>query len=191
MKRPAPILLTWLFLCALIPLSVQAQTLTDQTIRSFIDSLKTLQSMEGEFDDMTEELSADNGNAEMPDMSRIFSSSVSQLRGHEAYDRLEDVAQDHGFANAQQWSQVGDRIFQAWTALEMGDQAPQVNQEMQKAMAEIDNNPHLSEAQKQQMRNMMGGAVSAMQEAANAPEADKQALRPHMDALRKTLEAGQ
>jgi hypothetical protein len=42
----------------------------------------------------------------------------------------------------------------------------------------------MSEAQKQQMREMMGGAMTAFEQAANAPEADQQAVRPHMDALR-------
>ena len=42
----------------------------------------------------------------------------------------------------------------------------------------------MSEAQKQQMRNMMGGAMSAMEQAANAPDADKRAVRAHLDKLR-------
>ena len=191
MKRPAPILLTWLCLFVLLPLGAQAQSLTDQTIQSFIDSLKALQSMESELEELTDDMSTDHEPGDMPDFSRVLSSSVEQIKGHEVYERLEDTVQAHGFDSAEQWSRIGDRIFQAWTALEMGDQAGQVNQEMQKAMAEIDNNPHLSEAQKQQMRNMMGGAVSAMQQAADAPEADKQALRPHMDALRTALDADQ
>lgn len=64
-----------------------------------------------------------------------------------------------------------------------------MNQEMAKAMEEINNNPHMSEAQKQQMRDMMGGAMSAMETASNAPEADKRALRPHLDALRAATDS--
>ena len=55
---------------------------------------------------------------------------------------------------------------------------------LENAMEEINNNPHLSEAQKKQMRSMMGGATAAMESARNAPEADKQAVRPHMNELR-------
>ncbi|MDF0751633.1 hypothetical protein NLU14_15500 [Marinobacter sp. 71-i] len=184
MNRLHPILFTLACLLALSPLTVHAETLTDQTIRSFISSLEALQGMEDEFEELTDDLSTEENAAEMPDLSRIFSSSVEKMKGHDMYDQLEEVVQQHGFSNAEQWGKAGDRIFHAWSALEMGKQSGEMNQEMAKAMEEIDNNPHMSEAQKQQMREMMGGAMSAYEQAANAPEADKRAVRPHMDALR-------
>lgn len=191
MNRFNPALLALFFLLSLVSFTAQAETLTDQTIRSFISSLETLQGMENEFDEMTEDLSAekDGGATEMPDMSRIFSSSIERMKGHDMYDQLEDVVEQHGFANPEAWAKTGDRIFQAWSALEMGEQSNTMNQEMAKAMEEINNNPHMSEAQKQQMREMMGGAMSAMETASQAPEADKRALRPHLDALRAATES--
>lgn len=184
MNRTHPILLILSCLLALAPLSAHAEALTDQTVRSFINSLEALQGMEDDFDELTEDLADEEGGAEMPDMSRIFSASVERMKGHDMYNRLEDVVQQHGFSSAQQWSETGDRIFHAWSALEMGEQSGQMNQEMAKAMKEIDNNPNMSEAQKQQMREMMGGAMSAYEQAANAPEADKRAVEPHREALR-------
>ena len=189
MSRLHPVLLTIVCLFALSPLGAHAETLTDQTVRAFISSLEELQTMEDEFSELTEDLSDEEDTAEMPDMSRIFSSSIEQMKGHDMYNQLEDVVQQHGFSNAEQWGRTGDRIFHAWSALEMGEQSGQVNQEMAKAMEEIDNNPNMSEAQKQQMREMMGGAMSAYKEAANAPEADKRAVRPHIEALRWATEA--
>ncbi|MCL7942525.1 hypothetical protein [Marinobacter sp. ATCH36] len=191
MIRLHPVVLAVFYLFALSPLSVHAETLTDQTVRSFISSLEDLQTMEDEFEDLTEDLSAEEEAAEMPDMSRIFSSSVEQMKGHDMYNQLEDVVQQHGFSSPEQWGQIGDRIFHAWSALEMGQQSGQVNQEMARAMEEIDNNPNMSEAQKQQMREMMGGAMSAFEQAASAPEADKQAVQPHMEALRAATGAEQ
>ncbi|KPP96950.1 hypothetical protein [Marinobacter sp. HL-58] len=169
--------------------AAHAESLTDDTIRSFISSLEELQTMEDEFSELTEDLSAEEDATEMPDMSRIFSSSVEQMKGHDMYNEIEDVVRQHGFSGAEQWAKTGDRIFHAWSALEMGEQSGEVNQEMAKAMEEIDNNPNMSEAQKQQMREMMGGAMSAFEQAANAPEADKQAVRPHVDALRSVTDA--
>lgn len=187
MIRLKPALLTLIYLFALFPLGAHAETLTDQTIRAFISSLEELQSMEDEFTELTEDLAADEDTMEMPDMSRILSSSVEQMKGHAMYSEIEDVVRQHGFSSAEQWASTGDRIFHAWSALEMGEQSAQMNQEMARAMEEIDNNPNMSEAQKQQMREMMGGAMSAFEGAANAPEADKQAVRPHMDALRSAM----
>ncbi|WP_428396850.1 hypothetical protein [Marinobacter salarius] len=191
MNRFSPALVPLLLLLLLAPFAAQAETLTDQTIRSFISSLETLQGMESEFDEMTEDFPAEKGErgGEMPDMSRIFSSSIERMKGHDLYNRLEDVVEQHGFANPESWAETGDRIFQAWSALEMGEQSNTMNQEMAKAMEEINNNPHMSEAQKQQMRDMMGGAMSAMETASNAPEADKRALRPHLDALRAATDS--
>lgn len=171
--------------------TAHAESLTDSTVRSFINSLETLQGMEDEFEGLAEDLSTDDETEQMPDLSRVFSSSVKKMEGHEMYRQLEDVVQQHGFSSPEEWGETGDRIFRAWSALEMGEQSGQVNQEMAKAMEEIDNNPNISEAQKQQMREMMGGAMSAYKEAANAPEEDKRAVRPHMDALRSvTSEEG-
>ncbi|NMT62962.1 hypothetical protein [Marinobacter orientalis] len=184
MKPLHPFLLALVCLLLLTPLAANAETLTDQTIRSFISSLEALQDMEEEFDELTDDLSAEEEAAEMPDMSRLFSSSVEKRKGHDAYNRMEDVVQQHGFSSAEDWGRTGDRIFRAWSALEMGEQSGEANREMARAMEEINNNPNMSEAQKQQMREMMGGAMSAYEQAANAPEEGKRAVRPHMDALR-------
>lgn len=190
MKALHPLLLTLTCLLAFSPLAAHAEALTDQTIRSFISSLEALQGMEDEFEELTDDLGAEEGTAEMPDMSRIFSSSVEKIKGHDMHDRLEDVVQQHGFSGTEQWGKTGDRIFHAWSALEMGEQSGQMNQEMARAMAEIDNNPNMSEAQKQQMREMMGGAMSVFEQAANAPEADKRAVQPHREALRAATGSG-
>lgn len=189
MTRLRPVLLTIICLFALSPLSAHAEALTDQTIRAFISSLEELQSIEDEFPELTDDLSDEEDAAEMPDFSRLFSSSVEKMEGHDMHDRLEEVVQQHGFSSPEEWGRTGDRIFQAWSALELGEQSGQVNQEMAKAMEEIDNDPHMSEAQKQQMREMMGGAMSAYKQAASAPEADKQAVRPHVQALRGVTES--
>lgn len=190
MNRLHPILLTLICLLSLSALTAHAETLTDQTIRSFINSLETLQGMEEEFEELTDDLATGEDAGEMPDLSRIFSSSVEQMKGHDMHNQLEDVVQQHGFTSTEQWGRIGDRIFHAWSALEMGDQSGDMNREMASAMEEINNNPHMSEAQKQQMRQMMGGAMSAFEQAANAPEADKRAVRPHLDALRAATGPG-
>lgn len=192
MKRFNPILLVLSFLFALATFPAHGETLTDQKVRSFINTLQALHGMEDNYDDMPEGLDTDESEPGMENMSSIFSSSVEKMKGHRMYDDLKKAVQQHGFSSPEQWGETGDRIFRAWSALEMGqmDQQPsQMNQEMARAMEQIENNPNMSEAQKQQMRNMMGGAKSAMENAANAPEADKQAVRPHLEALRAATES--
>jgi hypothetical protein len=191
MSRLQPILFSMICFFVLTPLAAQAETLTDQTVLSFINSLEAMQGMEDEYDDLPDELATQEDDLGMEQMSRIFSSSVESMKGHPLYNDLAQVVSNYGFSSPEQWGETGDRILRAWSAIEMGQQSGGMNQEMAKAMEEIDNNPNISEAQKQQMREMMGGAQSMMDNASSAPEADKQAVRPHLDALRSaTSESG-
>ena len=102
-----------------------------------------------------------------------------------AEPQLEDLVQDHGFGSLEEWAATGDRIFQAWMAIEMAEQKPAARQEMEAALAEMENSPHMTAEQKAQMRAMMEGAMGAMQSASNAPAADIEAVRPHVEALRQ------
>lgn len=183
MKRALSLCLAFT-LSVLFPLVAAAESLTDENVRAFINTLKDAETLEDDFDKLNQELPDADDGSEMPDFSSIFSDSVAKMRGHEAYDRMEEIVEDHGFDSMEEWGATGDRVFQAWMAVEMEEQHPEMAREMAAAMDQINNNPNLSEAQKEQMRAMMGGATAAMENARNAPEADKEAVRPHMDELR-------
>lgn len=177
--------ITTLFtLLALFSAGTQAQGLSDQTISSFIDSLKAAEQLSSEFEDLSDDMDSQNDGT-MPDFSRIFSDSLKELEGHQAYGQLEDLVQNHGFNSLEDWAATGDRIFQAWMAIEMEQQNPGARQEMDAAMAEIENNPNMTAEQKAQMRAMMQSAMGAMESASNAPPADVEAVRPHVEALRE------
>ncbi|MBC7326393.1 MAG: hypothetical protein H5T99_13950, partial [Moorella sp. (in: Bacteria)] len=141
--------------------------------------------LEPEFEDLDNEM--DNGGT-TPDFSRLFSDSLSQLKGRDSYSRLEDIARNHGFNSLEEWASTGDRVFQAWMAIEMEQQNPAAQQEMNAALAEVENNPNMTAEQKTQMRAMMQSAMGAMESASNAPAADIAAVRPHLDALRAMSE---
>ena len=101
--------ITTLFtLLALFSAGTQAQGLSDQTISSFIDSLKAAEQLEPEFEDLSEDMDSQNDGT-MPDFSRIFSDSLKELEGHQAYGQLEDLVQDHGFGSLEEWAATGDR----------------------------------------------------------------------------------
>ena len=169
---------------SLLSFSAHAQTLTDNTIRSFITTLEKAQAMEPEF----EELNNQKTN-ETPDFSRIFSSSIEQMKGEDIYVRLESMVQNHGFKNLNEWATTGDRIYSAWIAIEMEGQSPALRTEMQNALAEIENNPNMSAQQKAQMRAMMEAGLGFAQQASAAPSADIDAVKPHLGALRDITEA--
>lgn len=164
---------------SLAPFSAHADKLTDNTIRNFITTLEKAQALESEFENLN-----DTSNIESIDFSRMISSSVEKLKGQKAYGRLEDVVQDNGFNNLDEWAATGDRIYAAWMAIEMGDENPALNQEMKEAMADMENSPGMNDQQKTQMRAMMQAALGVTKTAAEAPPADIEAVRPHVNALK-------
>lgn len=172
------------FLISLFPALSQADTLSDQRVASFIESVRAAQTLAPEFEELERRMDNQNEST-MPDFSRIVSDSLEQMKGHEAYGRLEDVVQDHGFDNLESWGATGDRVFQAWMAIEMAEQNPAARREMEAALAEMENSPHMTAEQKAQMRAMMESAMGAMQSASNAPAEDIEAVRPHVEALRQ------
>ncbi|SFR49446.1 hypothetical protein SAMN04488073_2293 [Marinobacter gudaonensis] len=173
-----------LFLLPLLAAQSQADTLSNQKVASFIESVRAAERLAPEFEELDRQMENQNDGT-MPDFSRIVSESIAQMRGHEAYDRLEDVVQDHGFDNLEEWGSTGDRVFQAWMAIEMAEQNPAARREMEAAIAEMESSPHMTAEQKAQMRAMMEGAMGAMESASDAPEADIEAVRPHLKALRQ------
>ncbi len=178
-----------LTLALLLPLVATADSLTDERVRAFINTLQDAETLEEDLDELNQDLPDADHGSEMPDFSSIFSDSVDKMRGHDTYDRMEAIVEDHGFDSMEAWGATGDRVFQAWMAIEVENQHPEMAREMAGVMDEINNNPSLSEAQKEQMRTMMGGATSAMETARQAPESDKQAVRPHMETLRAVTES--
>lgn len=186
---PALMFCAALFTVGVAPAAAEA--LTSDRVQSFLASLSAAQALEPELEAIQDEMEAESmaADAPAPDFSRIFSNTVRNMQGQPVYDRLEDIVQDHGFGDLQQWSQTGDRIFRAWMAIEMQEQAPQAQKEIADAMAEIENSPHMNETQKAQMRAMMEGALGAMKSASKAPPADLEAIRPHLDELRAFSES--
>ena len=168
----------------------QAQSLTEDRVRAFIDSMNEAESLATEYEDELEALQqADQGNLSDGDMSGMFSRSMEAIKGHEFYGELESLADNYGFDSVEEWATTGDQVFQAWMALEMEQQEPNMQAEMEAAMAEIENNPHMSEEQKAQMRAMMQSATTSMRTAQQAPESAKAAVRPFMDELRAISES--
>lgn len=179
---PVTLLLTVLVLaCLLAAPKAVAQGLTESTVRAFLDSLEATEPVLLEYEDELDEFEDESDTS---DFSAIFSSGLEQMQNHPMYNDIENVIKRHGFSSVEQWARTGDQVFQAWFALEMEEQGPAAQQEMQRALAEIDNNPHMTEDQKAQMRAMMGTAMNTMSAAKDVPDDAKRAVRPFVNELR-------
>lgn len=167
------------FMLSLASVNAHAEALTDNKIRAFMETLENAQAMEPDFEQMN-----DSQDSESPDFSKIFSSSIKELKGEDSYDRLEAMVQNHGFKTLNEWATTGDRIYSAWIAIEMADQSPALRAELQSAMAEIESNPNMTAQQKAQMRAAMEAGLGFTQQAGEVSTADIEAVKPHLEALR-------
>ncbi len=177
-------------LMSLLAFTAQADNLSDKTIRAFIASMQDAQALQDKYEgtDQWPDETADDTDS-IPDMSRIFSDGIEDMKTYPVYKEFEKIIKKHGFSSTEQWASVGDRVFHAMMAIEMKAENPAMGQEMAEAMAELDNNPHMTAEQKEQMKAMMSGAMGVIQSASNAPAADINAVRPHMDTLRTFMDS--
>jgi hypothetical protein len=124
-----------------------------------------------------------DGELRMPtpeDIQRVYGTMYEHDAG------LRETIQDHGFETAEQWSDVSTRITLGLASLEMDQAAPEMDAEMARAMAEMENNPNLPP----QMRAMMEQAMSGVQKLREgAREEDLPALRAMQGELRAFMEA--
>lgn len=176
-----------LFGLLMIALPLQAEKLTDLQIEAFIASMAELQEKEADFEAAAPDM--ENGDpASLPDMDTLISDNIQRMKGHVLYDQVNTIVQQHGFEGVEQWGRTGDRILNAYVAVNMGAESKQIRNEMAEALREIENNPDLTPAQKEQMKNMLGGAVSSLEQMVTAPQEDIRAIQPYVTELHRVLE---
>jgi len=177
------------FLLLVVGAYAHASSLTDATIKHFIASMEAVQVLEDEYDmdefDEEGDLYSDE-DAGVPE--KPMSESIARLKGHEVYGKLREVVQQHGFSDVASWAQVGDRIIKAWFAIEMREESPEMRSELDRAIREIEESPHMTDHQKQEIIQQMRQSMTFMEAMADAPEADIDAVRPHLDELRSALQ---
>jgi hypothetical protein len=177
-------------LISLLAFTAQADSLSDTTIRAFIASMQDVQTLENQYagTDQWPDDTEDNTDS-MPDISRLFSDGLKEMKAYPVYAQFEKLIKNRGFSSAEQWASVGDRVFHAMMAIEMQSESPDMAQDVAEAMVEIENNPDMTAEQKAQIKAMMAGAMGVAQSVSKAPPADIKAVRPHMDALRTLMDS--
>ncbi len=154
-----------------------AQDLDRATVNNWADSMEELErwgEQHGEFED-------DYTGAEHPgDMQSALAQIARQDR------EVQRIIERNGFASGSEWAAVGSQIFNAYLALQMREQEPEMQREFQEQIDAIDENPHLSEDQRRQMRAQMEEMMSMMGGLFTAPEQDIAAVeanRARLDRL--------
>ncbi len=98
-------LLAAFFLTVVMGGYVHASSLKDADIKNFIASMKEIQDIEEEYDDLDDFIDDENLSEEDMEMpENPMSESIEALRGHEIYGRIEGIARDHGFSDVTHWA---------------------------------------------------------------------------------------
>jgi hypothetical protein len=101
-----------------------------------------------------------------------------------AWGELNGIVAEHGFTDFAQWLQVTMSVAKAYAFAESGDE---MDQGMAEALAAIQNDPNLSDAQKEMMIQQLQasmGAVAGMKPSA----ANLEAVKPYLAELKALFE---
>lgn len=157
-----------------------SEPLTPQQVERFIASMPELTAL-GE--------KHDEGKQHGIDPRRPMGSSLEQMDKHSpAYADLARLSSRHGFTSPEQWANVGDRTIQAYGFAKNSLSADQVKAGYQQGVANVRNDPKLSEKQKEAVLAGMEKGHKRNMDALLAAEKDIPAVQPHLNTLGRLLE---
>jgi len=105
-------------------------------------------------------------------------------QGQDDLARALAILQRHGFAGLEAWSEVSQRVVNAYMAAKLAEEQPGMAEEMARTRAEIEASDMPAE-QKRQMLALLEQSLASMQALADAPAEDLAAVRallPELDA---------
>lgn len=177
--------LSALFLGSLLFAVASASSLTDAQVRSFVASWTQVAQTFDEYDDDDEFIDEydDDEDDETFSAVSMISDMLRAMEGDPVYSDVEAIARQHGFSSIDEWAAVGDRVMRAAFALSIGDFGLAAEERTEQYMREIEQNPHLTEEHRQEILRSMREAAAMRAEVAAAPDADKEAVEPYLDAL--------
>lgn len=153
------------------------------TVDRWMDAMKELNEWGDRQPEAMDEDMTSMDDPQNLDMQQLMADMARQ------HSEVQAILRRHGFDDSNRWAEISGRIFSAFYALQMQAQSPEMQQQMAEALREIDQSPHLDEAQKAQMRAAMKQQMAIMAEAVpDVPEGDLQAVRSREDALRALFE---
>ena len=165
---------------------VHAQDLTDAEIQKWVKAYKAIIHW-AETTNIEEELDT---KGEPTEYSNIFSQMMKHSASSKHYNALVNVLDDNGYADPNKWSETGDRIMMAYVANQMEGQEAEMKQQLQQMKAMMDSGM-IPPEQKAVMEQMLQESSKAMKAAAEAPAADKQAVKRNQVLLNSVMESGE
>lgn len=119
------------------------------------------------------------------DMSKAFEpeTMLKPIREAGLMDELESMADDAGFASAEEWAAVTGKIARATAAIKMKGYAEKMGPEMEARMKAMMDNPDLTPEARQMMQQTMAQSMSMVQSLKDVPESDKKMVEPYLPKM--------
>ncbi len=176
--------------CLLWVLPAHAADLSRAEVEGFIEAFEEIRVEAEAYEDEAEEYRRESGRT-----FTSFSDAVEIMRAV-GFDEIDDIAEDHGFADGADWGRVGDRVMAAYMAIQMGDAGG--GQDMAETMAQmrqmLEEDPNMTEEQKAallaQMEDAMAQAEAAMAGMPETSQADRDLVREYVPQLEAAMDAG-
>jgi hypothetical protein len=165
--------------------TVNAQTsdsLTPEIVQGFINSIQDLREVSKRYNAdeiMSPTASGDKTTAQS---ATPFSTAITRMQGHHAFNEMQETILKHGFSDVQSWGAIGDRVMKAFAANSIETEVPQMDEQMKQALEQIEKS-NMTEEQKEGMRQMMQSSIQMMNSYENVPETDKAVVLPYMSVI--------
>ncbi len=115
-----------------------------------------------------------------------FSRLMKEIESGANHKEFQRIIEGHGYETIQDWGTVAERVMQAYMAVQMDRRLPQLEAEAASLLQKIEENPSISAREKQALIDELQSTLRfANQFQAN--EAEKAAVRPHMQAIGRVL----
>jgi len=181
MKNAFLILMTGLVLsgCASQPDRITAQPpvatfndepiLSDETINAFLKAMIQIEEIDFPEDD---ELAFDLRAFDDEGTYSPFSANLGIYEGTEVQKEIEKIVVEANLGDGEQFTAIGDRIYRAYAAIQLEEEARAA----------------LATAQESESEEAINEATDLLAAADLAPEEDKTAVRKYVDRMRAVLE---
>lgn len=168
-----------------LPWSVHAdELLTKKQVEQWLQAMPAVQSFADQNETAIDRFDTSD------DLDHLFDEQVmvKPLKDAGLYDEFEDLVEDFGFDDPEEWAGISGRIFKALVAAQMAEQGSSVAA-MQAQMDQMMQNPSLPPEAKAMMEQHMAQAKAMIKAAGESPQADQETIKPYLPQIQALMES--
>ncbi|ASP38552.1 hypothetical protein CHH28_07630 [Bacterioplanes sanyensis] len=116
---------------------------------------------------------------------------IEPLQQAGLYGEMKSLLGRHGYDTPEQWAQATVQIVSAYAATQLRASPMESDPDfLRQQLQQLDNHPHMSAEQKQEMKNMMLATINMIERFRQVPDADVAAIQPYLSQLDQLMGDG-